>query len=99
MKLFPDQVLLAKVRVVELLRGLTEDLGSDTGLQPSQSQRGSGHQDRLQAAAKDLQQAWTRSLHCQEQLLTRLEILLDWASGLLQDGGTQGEIDEWLTSH
>lgn len=84
-------------KVLEFLKPLTEVLGSDPALQhplPHQSsrERGSGQQDHLLAASKELQQAWGRSLHCQLQLQTRLEILLDWAVALQQDGGTLGEI-------
>ncbi|XP_078140393.1 uncharacterized protein LOC144539411 [Centroberyx gerrardi] len=94
--LLDSKVLSARVRVVELLKGLTEDWGSDPGLQPPQphqgSERGSGRQDHLLPAAQELQQAWGRSLHCQLQLHTRLEVLLDWAAGLQQDGGTLGDM-------
>lgn len=79
-------------KVLELLKPLTEEWGSDQTLQHHQgSERGSGRQDHLPSAAKELQQAWGRSLHCQLQLQTRLEILLDWAMGLQQDGGTLGK--------
>lgn len=84
-------------KVLELLKPLNEEWGSDPALHPplphqSGSERGSGQQDSLLAASKELQQAWGRSLHCQLQLQTRLEILLDWAVGLQQDGGTLGEV-------
>ena len=79
-------------KVLELLKPLTEEWGSNQTLQHHQgSERGSGQQDHLVAAAKELQQAWGRSLHCQLQLHTRLQVLLDWAVSLLQDGGTLGE--------
>lgn len=79
-------------RVLELLKPLTEEWGLDQTLQHHQgSERGSGRQDHLLSAAKELQQAWGRSLHCQLQLQTRLETLLDWAVALQQDGGTLGE--------
>lgn len=79
-------------KVLELLKTLTDVWGSDQNLQHHQgSERGNGRQDHLVAAAKELQQAWGRSLHCQMQLQTRLGILLDWAAGLQKDGGTLGE--------
>lgn len=82
-------------KVLDALKPLTEEWGSDRSLQHAQpqpgSERGSAQQDRLLAAAKELQQAWGRSLHCQLQLQTRLEILQDWAMALQQDGGTLGE--------
>ncbi|TMS07022.1 hypothetical protein E3U43_011115 [Larimichthys crocea] len=56
------------------------------------SERGSGRQDHLLTAAKELRKAWGRNLHCQLQLQTRLEILLDWAVGLQQDGGSLGDM-------
>ncbi|XP_008294523.1 uncharacterized protein LOC103368058 [Stegastes partitus] len=94
--LLDSKVLAAMFKVLDLLKPLTEDWGSDPNLQHLQhhpgSERGSGRQDHLLAAAKELQQAWGRSLHCHLQLQTRLEILLDWAVGLQQDGGTLGEM-------
>lgn len=79
-------------KVLELLKTLTEEWGSDQSLQRHQgSERGSGRQDHLLTAAKELRKAWGRNLHCQLQLQTRLEILLDWAVGLQQDGGSLGE--------
>ncbi|XP_051254705.1 uncharacterized protein si:dkey-103g5.4 isoform X3 [Dicentrarchus labrax] len=87
------KVLAVMFKVLEILKPLTEEWGSDQTLQRHQgSERGGGRQDHLLAAAKELQQAWGRSLHCQLQLQTRLEILLDWAVGLQQDGGTLGEM-------
>ncbi|XP_044059103.1 uncharacterized protein si:dkey-103g5.4 isoform X2 [Siniperca chuatsi] len=91
--LLDNKVLAEMFRVLELLKPLTEEWGSDQTLQHHQrSERGSGRQDHLLAAAKELQQARGRSLHCQLQLQIRLEILLDWAVGLQQDGGTLGEM-------
>ncbi|GAA6228396.1 uncharacterized protein LOC111665042 [Lates japonicus] len=94
--LLDSKVLAAMFKVLDLLKPLTEEWGSDPTLQHPQphpgSERGSGRQDHLLAVAKELQQAWGRSLHCQLQLQTRLELLLDWAVGLQQDGGTLGEI-------
>ncbi|XP_030261233.1 uncharacterized protein LOC115574093 isoform X5 [Sparus aurata] len=87
------KVLAVMFRVLELLKPLTEEWGLDQTLQHHQgSERGSGRQDHLLSAAKELQQAWGRSLHCQLQLQTRLETLLDWAVALQQDGGTLGEM-------
>lgn len=93
--MFPDQVLAAMFKVLDVLKPLTEECGSDPNLQHLQShpgsERGSGRQDHVLAASKELQQAWGRCLHCQLQLQTRLEILLDWAVALQQDGGIVGE--------
>nr|XP_046246188.1 uncharacterized protein LOC124059852 [Scatophagus argus] len=80
-------------KALKLLKPLTGEWGSDQTLQHYQvSERGSSRQNQLLSAAKELQQYWGRSLHCQLQLQTRLEILLDWAMGLQQDGGTLGEM-------
>ncbi|KAM8904381.1 uncharacterized protein AB9W97_008057 [Spinachia spinachia] len=88
-----NKVLSALFKVVQLLKTLTEVWGSDQNMQHHLgSERGSGRQDHLVVAAKELQQAWGRSLHCQLQLQTRLSILLDWAAGLEKDGGTLGEM-------
>lgn len=79
-------------KVLELLSPLTAQWGSDPTLQHHQdSERGSGQQDHLVTAAKELQQAWGRNLNCQLQLQTRLEILRDWAISLQQDGGILGK--------
>ncbi|XP_022055821.2 uncharacterized protein si:dkey-103g5.4 isoform X1 [Acanthochromis polyacanthus] len=90
------KVLAVMFKILDLLKPLTEEWGSDLNLQHLQShpgsERGSGRQDHLLAAAKELQQAWRRSLHCHLQLQTRLEILLDWAVSLQQDGGMLGEM-------
>ncbi|CAK6968135.1 uncharacterized protein si:dkey-103g5.4 isoform X2 [Scomber scombrus] len=94
--LLDSKVLAVMFKIVELLKPLTEEWGSDPALQHLQphlgNEQGSSRQDDLSAAAKELQQVWGRSLHCQLQLQTRLEILLDWAVGLQQDGGTLGEM-------
>ncbi|XP_046891896.1 uncharacterized protein si:dkey-103g5.4 [Hypomesus transpacificus] len=47
---------------------------------------------RLQSAVSELQQVSRRSLHCQLQLQTRLEMLLDWACAVARDGGVLGEL-------
>ncbi|KAK6297050.1 hypothetical protein J4Q44_G00331920 [Coregonus suidteri] len=91
--LLDSQTLVARIRLVELLRGLREDWGSgEMGLQGLQAQRKETELGRIQAAAKELEQAWGKGLHCHLQLLSRLETLLDWAWGVAQDGGVQGEI-------
>ena len=83
------------LKVLDLLKSLTEDWGSDPTLQHLQPSSGNenaiGRQDHLLAGTKDLEEAWGRSLHCQLQLQTRLEMLLDWAVGVQQDGGSLGE--------
>lgn len=86
------------LKALELLKPLTEEWGSDPALQhphQSGSERGSGRHNHLLTAAKELQLAWGRSLHCQLQLQTRMEILLDWTVGLQQDGGMLGEKSQW----
>lgn len=89
-------------KVLELLKPLTGQWWSDQTLQHHQgSERGSTRQDHLVTAAKELQQAWGRSLHCQLQLQTRLTILLDWAMSLQQDGGILGKempVRGWMYS-
>ncbi|XP_056230182.1 uncharacterized protein si:dkey-103g5.4 [Seriola aureovittata] len=94
--LLDGKVLAVMFKVLDLLKPLTEEWGSDPTLQHLQShpgsERGSGRQDHLLAATKELQQAWGRSLHCQLQLQTRLQFLLDWAVGLQEDGGNLGEM-------
>lgn len=79
------KVLAVMLKVLELLK----PLGSDQTLQGNA--RGSARHDHLVTAAKELEQAWERSLHCQLQLQTRLMILLDWAVRLQQDGGILGK--------
>ncbi|XP_034723644.1 uncharacterized protein si:dkey-103g5.4 [Etheostoma cragini] len=91
--LLDSKVLAVMFKVLELLKPLTEEWGSDQTLQRHQdSERGSGRQDHLLAASKEIQQAWGRSLHCQLQLQTRLDILLNWAESIQQDGGILGEM-------
>lgn len=86
------QVLIAMSKALELLMPLPGQWGSDQTLQHHQGiDRGSGRCDHLLSAGKELLHAWERSLHCQLQLQTRLEILLDWAIGLHQNGGTLGK--------
>ncbi|XP_047451086.1 uncharacterized protein LOC125014093 [Mugil cephalus] len=94
--LLDSKVLAAMFRLLDLLKPLPEEWGSDRTLQHLQthpgSERGSGRQDHILAATKVLQQAWGQSLHCQIQLQTRLDILLEWAECLQQDGGILGEM-------
>ncbi|XP_071353450.1 uncharacterized protein [Trachinotus anak] len=94
--LLDNKVLAVMFKVLDLLKPITEEWGSDQTLQHSQSppgsERGGGRQNHLLAATNELQQAWGRSLHCQLQLQTRLGFLLDWAIGLQQDGWTMGEM-------
>lgn len=86
------QVLASMFDVVELLKPLAGQWGSDkTLLHPLCGERESAQPDCLVTAAKELQQAWGRSLHCQLQLHTRLKVLLDWAVGVERDGGILGE--------
>lgn len=84
-------------KALELLKSLTAQWRSDKTLERHQgSERWSVQQDELVTAANELQQAWGRSLHCQLQLQTRLEGLLDWAVGIQQDGGILGEENTFL---
>ncbi|KAG7238714.1 hypothetical protein INR49_031230 [Caranx melampygus] len=83
-------------KVLDLLKPLTEEWGSDPNLQHQLShpgnERRSGQEAHLRAASKELKQAWGRSLHCKLQLQTRLEFLLCWAESVQQDGGIMGEM-------
>lgn len=82
------KVLAVMLQVLELLK----PLGSDQTLQHHHSNEGgSARHDNLVAAAKELEQAWERSLHCQLQLQTRLMILQEWAVCLQLDGGILGK--------
>ncbi|XP_077422396.1 uncharacterized protein LOC144052329 isoform X3 [Vanacampus margaritifer] len=87
--LLDNKVLAVMFKIVELLRPLSEELVSELALQLHQ---GCGWQDRLGAVAEELHLHWRRSQHCQLQLQTRLEILLDTSVGLHQDGGSLGEM-------
>lgn len=75
-------------KILELLKPLTES--EQTQLLPGLD-RGNSGQSYLITAGEDLREAWGRSLHCQLQLQTRLELLLGWAVCLQQDGGILGE--------
>ncbi|KAK1900668.1 ABC transporter G family member 28 [Dissostichus eleginoides] len=91
--LLDSKVLAVIFKVLEILKPLTEEWGSDQTLQRVQSsERGSGPHEHLLAAASELQQAWGRSLYSQLQLQTRLCFMLDWTAGLQQDGGSLGEM-------
>ncbi|XP_041849904.1 uncharacterized protein si:dkey-103g5.4 isoform X3 [Melanotaenia boesemani] len=94
--LLESKVLAAMFKVLDILKPLNEEWGSDPTLQHLQPHLGNenanGRQDHLLAVTKELEQAWGRSLHCQLQLQTRLEMLLDWAMGLQQDGGILGDM-------
>lgn len=76
-------------KILVLLKPLT------TQWEPSQQhpgvQGGDSPQSHVAAAAEDLREAWGRSLNCQLQLQARLELLLDWAACLQQDGGILGQ--------
>ncbi|XP_075892174.1 uncharacterized protein LOC142895202 [Nelusetta ayraudi] len=91
--LLDSKVLAVMLEVLELLKPLADQWGSDKTLQHHLcSERESAQHDYLVTAAKELQQAWARSLHCQLQLHTRLKVLLDWAVSVEQDGGILGEM-------
>lgn len=91
-KVFHLQVLALMLEVLELLKPLADQWGSDkTLLHALCNERESAQHDYLVSAAKDLQQAWRRSLHCRLQLNTRLKNLLDLAVGVEQDGGILGK--------
>ncbi|KAM6933261.1 uncharacterized protein FYW49_001628 [Xenentodon cancila] len=94
--LLDSKVLAEMFKALDLLKPLTEEWGSDPTLQSTPfhpgSDNASARRDHLLAATKELEQAWERSLHCQLQLETRLEMLLDYVVGLQQDGGTLGDM-------
>ncbi|MEQ2298857.1 hypothetical protein AMECASPLE_009622 [Ameca splendens] len=94
--LLDSKVLAEMYKTLDLLKPLTDEWSSDPALQNMQSHPGNEHissrLDDLLTASKELEQAWGRSLHCGLQLCTRFEMLLDWALGLQQDGGTLGEM-------
>ncbi|KAK0146501.1 hypothetical protein N1851_014165 [Merluccius polli] len=80
------KVLSSRARVLELLKGLTTEGWTSGG----ERGHGGGHAEHVKAAARELELAWGRSLHCLLQLQTRLQILMDWSSALQRDGGTLG---------
>ncbi|XP_061538031.1 uncharacterized protein si:dkey-103g5.4 isoform X7 [Phycodurus eques] len=88
--LLDSKVLTFMFKIVELLRPLSEEWGLEPVLQGGE--RGRQWQDRIGAAAIELHQHWRRSQHCQLQLQTRLEIMLDTTVGLHQNGGSLGEM-------
>lgn len=89
------QVLEEMFKILDILKPLSDEWGSDPAMQNMQNLPGnenlSGRLDDLRNASKELDQAWGRSLHCGLQLWTRFEMLLDWALGLQKDGGTLGK--------
>lgn len=79
-------------KILELLKPLTDQSASrQTSQQLSGIDGENGAQSDLVTAGEDLREAWERSLHCQLQLQTRLELLLGWALCLQQDGGILGK--------
>lgn len=82
-------------KVLELMKQLTDEWTPDAAVQHVQplggSDRGRGRQEHFTAVTKELHQAWEKSQHSLLQLQTRLDMLLDWARGLAQDGGAWGE--------
>ncbi|XP_038154475.1 uncharacterized protein si:dkey-103g5.4 [Cyprinodon tularosa] len=89
--LLDSKVLLEMFKTVDLLKPLTDEWSSDPNGQETNKNIGARLDDLL-TASKDLEQAWGRSLYCGLQVWTRFEMLLDWAQGLQQDGGTLGEM-------
>ncbi|XP_061637981.1 uncharacterized protein si:dkey-103g5.4 isoform X4 [Phyllopteryx taeniolatus] len=88
--LLDSKVLAFMFKIVELLRPLSEEWGLEPVLQGGE--QGRQWQDCIRAAAIELHQHWRRSQHCQLQLQTRLEIMLDTTVGLHQNGGSLGEM-------
>lgn len=87
-----QQVLGLMLKTVELLKLLTDQSESQQATpQLPGIDGGNGGQGDLVTAGEDLREAWGRSLRCQLQLQTRLELLLGWAVCLQQDGGVLGE--------
>nr|XP_061828831.1 uncharacterized protein LOC133614686 [Nerophis lumbriciformis] len=91
--LLDSMVLTAMLKIVKLLRPLNEEWGSDLTLQLHlRGERGQSCQDGVGAASQELHSHWRRSQHCQLQVQTRLEILLDTTMRLHQDGGSLGDM-------
>ncbi|XP_061684122.1 uncharacterized protein si:dkey-103g5.4 isoform X2 [Syngnathoides biaculeatus] len=86
--LLDNKVLGVMFKIVELLRAMSEESGLETLLQGGE--QGRYWQDRIGAAALELHRHWSTSQHCQLQLQTRLEIMLDTMVGLHQNGGSLG---------
>ncbi|XP_043114159.1 uncharacterized protein si:dkey-103g5.4 isoform X4 [Puntigrus tetrazona] len=83
--LLDSQALGACLRVAELLQGFSEEWSSAAAdLQ--------GDLDRVSAATSELEQAWKSSQHCMLQLLSRLEAVQEQARGVVENGGSVGEI-------
>lgn len=78
-------------KILELLKPLTDQDKQQTLHQLPRIDEGNGGQSNLVTAGEDLREAWGRSLHCQLQLQTRLELLLGWAVYLQHDGGILGK--------
>ncbi|XP_028321414.1 uncharacterized protein LOC114474973 [Gouania willdenowi] len=91
-----NKVLAMMHKIFGHLKPLAEVWGSDPNLQllqtNSDSESSCRRQDLVMSAAKELHQAWVRSLHWQLQLQSRLEILLDWSVCLQENGGVLGEM-------
>ncbi|KAK7882559.1 hypothetical protein WMY93_028733 [Mugilogobius chulae] len=86
------KVLTEMFKALELLKPLTVEWTSDIDPLNMQLPRRTGCLENIPSAAKELQQAWGRRLHCHLQLQTRLEMLLDWSEALECDGGACGEM-------
>lgn len=78
-------------KILVLLKPLTTQWESSSSQQHPGIQGGNSQQSHVAAAAEDLREAWGRSLNCRLQLQARLELLLDWAVCLQQDGGILGK--------
>ncbi|TWW77242.1 hypothetical protein D4764_12G0006320 [Takifugu flavidus] len=86
--LLESKVLASMFKIQALLKSQTIRWESQqTSQQHPGTEGGNSGENELVAAAEDLREAWGRSLNCQLQLQARLELLLDWAICLQQDGG------------
>eukprot|EP00066_Takifugu_rubripes_P017519 XP_011606785.1 PREDICTED: uncharacterized protein LOC101076355 [Takifugu rubripes] len=91
--LLESKVLASMFKIQALLKSQTIRWESQqTSQQHPGTEGGNSGENELVAAAEDLREAWGRSLNCQLQLQARLELLLDWAICLQQDGGILGEM-------
>ncbi|XP_054650319.1 uncharacterized protein si:dkey-103g5.4 isoform X2 [Dunckerocampus dactyliophorus] len=91
--LLDSKVLAAMFKLVELLRPLSDEWGSDLTLELHlRGKQGQSWQDCISAASHELHSHWRRSQHCQLQMQTRLDILLDTTMCLHQDGGSLGDM-------
>lgn len=79
-------------KILELLKPLSDqsELQQTSQLHPGIDSGNSGR-SHLVTVGEALREAWGRSLHCQLQLQTRLELLLGWAVCLQRDGGILGK--------